>query len=378
MVLDALRSPPALPGVSDHPGHLPDVEDILGIVEVAQRHRVSGYVYRMLRAAQVTDAEIMTPLRRAVVRAAAMHMDVIQALRRVGEVFSEVGTPWAVLKGPVLAARYHQEPQLRSYADLDVLVPGSELRAAIAGLQAFGANVHPDAWRLALHDGWGEIPVVLPSGLPLDLHWHLLNRQTHRAEFTVDIPGVMRRVREVEVDGLQIPTLDSVDTVAHLCLHATTSGGNRLIWFKDIERVLRLDEMPWGALISRVEDWCIELPAAVMLDRSRALVGAPVPEALVQRLATSRGWLNLGRAVRHVAPPAAWRGGGSLDRLVTRATRQDGKASTREMLTRGLYAMIPDQIMRADREDGSFGKGISRASSDKDHYLQAVERASEA
>ena len=78
--------------------------------------------------------------------------------------------------------------------------------------------------------------------VPIDLHWHLHYSREDRRPFALDPDAMVERSRRVVVSGASVPTLDPVDTLLTLAFHAARSDGHRLVWLKDVERAVAVEE----------------------------------------------------------------------------------------------------------------------------------------
>jgi hypothetical protein len=119
--------------------------------------------------------------------------------------------------------------------------------------------------------------VALPLETEADVHWHVLNRHSIRSSFSLDMAGPLERARSVDVEGLTVPTFDSVDTLVHLALHAALGGADRLSWFEDIRRSIQIESPPWDEVIDRACGWGAGASVAVSLRRAHRALGAEVP-----------------------------------------------------------------------------------------------------
>ncbi len=313
-----------------------DVEGLLAQVEqqqllvAARRHRVVGCVRNSVRHLPgAVDPSLDRQLAEDVSSGLAQHMRALSALHDVSRALADVTSTWAVVKGPVLSAHVYDRSDLRSYKDLDVLVRPSELGAALGALEAAGCTVLDRNWTMLGERAMGELHVLMPTGIIVDLHWSLFNRQALRRSFRAPTDELLDRSVPVDVAGLEVRTLDPLDTVVHLAVHAAMTGGDRLVWFKDLEQGLR--HVPdVDALAHRARRWRAQMPVAAMLARTRRLLGAELPDLDLDDLLGSRPWSLVLRAVDARADVAAGGERGSMARLVSRSLRQDGASSALE------------------------------------------------
>lgn len=348
---------------------------IEGLTAAAHFHGVAGYVYRMLSRVEGLDREALRDLE--ALRAGGLHTHLrgVSDLPLLVEALGGAGIPWLVVKGPVLA-ELHGAPDLRAYSDLDLVVPAAAFGDALGALEHAGARVLARNWWHRLDVLAGEVPLVLPSGTAVDLHWHLLNDRALRRSFTLRMPAMLDRARPVEVLGRSVQTLDPVDTLLHLALHTAMSGGNRLVWLKDVERILLASSPVPAEAVLRARDARLELVTATILDRIAATLGTRVPPDLHDGLRASPVWRAVSAVGRRLPPPERAAPGGSVDRLVSRATRADLRTSGGELAKRaGRWARRrPDHLAETTERLGARD-GIGEDAAGRRAFLKAVGRS---
>ena len=110
---------------------------------------------------------------------------------------------------------------------------------------------------------------MLRGEIPLDLHWHLLYAAHYRSHHAIDLDGLFPRSRSATIAGRDVKTFDAVDTLLHLCLHAARSGGDRLVWMKDIERSIVVDRPDLDELVARARQARCGPEVGLMLARTK-------------------------------------------------------------------------------------------------------------
>lgn len=312
---------------------------LAGIAEAAHRHGVVGCLWTALRAGGLSERDDAAPVREQYRGNVGRYLRTLSDLELVDEVLGASGTGYLVVKGPVLAEHVYRRPDLRGSVDLDLVVAPRDFALALSSLEESGCRVYEANWRLARQRMLGELRLFTPSGTVLDLHWSLFAEQGVREAFPASVDALTRRARTVTLAGRAVRTLDELDTLVHLSLHASLSGGHRLVWCKDIEQVLLRGHeegwLDWDALVRRARRWNAGPALALMLARTRAVLGADVPEWLAGELMPTRSWRVATRLADRLAPVSRAGGGGSLARLVARSVRGDGRSSLRELTRRG-------------------------------------------
>ncbi|MFP5377557.1 MAG: nucleotidyltransferase family protein [Acidimicrobiia bacterium] len=321
-----------LPDAVEAASHL----DLAVVAAAARFHGVSGCVYRSVLplTGRPGAAGLVAGYHEGVDR----HLRALGDLAVVGPSLDAAGLDWLVLKGPVLAEVVYPRADLRSYNDLDVLVPGRDLHAAVSAVEAAGGRVLERNWPLLKELGVGELLVRLRHGTLLDLHWQVINERRTRRRFDVPLADLHRRARPVRLGAVEARTPDATDTLLHLCLHASLSGGNRLVWLKDVERAVAAEPPAWEEVLDRARRWGVGPPVAIALARSAAVLGAAVPPDVPPALAGGRAWLRLASLADRLSPPERAHGDRSPSRIVSRASSRDAASSATELARRLLAA----------------------------------------
>lgn len=264
--------------------------DLAPLLAATAHHRVASFVHLALRGLDGLDPAAAAALERTYRAGIEHHLRALGDLAGFGRCMAAAGIPWVTLKGPVLAETVYTRPDLRLYSDLDVLVPRASFPAAIDALRAGGAELLDRNWDLILREERGQLHVRLRNGTVADVHWHVVNRGHTRSSALVPVGDLVERARPVPIAGGFVPTLERVDSLLHLCLHAGMDGGGRLLSLKDIERTISSSPPDWDELAVRAYTWRINILVGAVLQRARRVVGADVPDPVLHLLLPSRGW----------------------------------------------------------------------------------------
>lgn len=269
------------------------------VAALATYHRVGGMLYESLRPTLGSTDPLVQELGQGYEAAVRGHLRVLWELTRLKPILDATGAGWAVIKGPVLVEPLYGAPGRRGYADLDVLVEPSAFRQVLEALERAGSRLLDRNWSTLHHDLRGEIHLVLPGDTPLDLHWNLVNM--YRREVWIDTSELLLRAVEIDLGGVKVQTLDDADTLLHLAVHAGLSGGDRLIWLKDIERAAALRTPAWDVVVERAREWKVSGSVGLILLRAIEALGAAVPDSIPDRL-LRRGTASFITAVDRVSP----------------------------------------------------------------------------
>jgi hypothetical protein len=350
-----------------------------GLATSTSFHGAVGYLHRAVDDWEHVPAGQQEHLRDLHDRAVLFHIKVLSDLGYLREVLGDAGVPWLVVKGPTLAVPVHGFADLRPYSDLDLVVPPSSLGGALEALEAAGSEVTDRNWTLIGRELKGEVHLKLPSGTALDLHWHLLNDRDRRQAFPIDMAELFESSRVVDVGGVEVRTLGLAHTAAYLAMHAMHSGGHRLIWLKDLHRLLRDGAVDIDVVIDQARRWRAELVLAGAASRVRHAFGSDARLSQIGRVGRRpRVWSMLTTATWRLQPVELQDGSPSLGRTVARSIRPTQTQSLRELLRRGSRHLMEPGARPAGRrgldDPGSSGFDAG-GEAGRRAYLEAVGRA---
>ena len=365
-----LRTPPATaaPGPASlvaacDPGQLADLAISEGLAGAAQA-RLGGLLPSGPASRLATEARLD----------AVRHLAYLGMLGKFAAALDRAEVTWVALKGPVLAELSYPGIS-RSYADLDLMASPPQLRRALCALQGAGAvEAEPD-WPLAVHTAKGQLSMAV-HGLPVvDLHWHLVYLRSARERWAIPTEELLERRQRVRLKEVDAWSLDPCDFLAHLALHASFGAVQQLRRLLDIERTIDTRPPDWPVLVQRCRTWRVGLPVSVMLNRACQILGAAVPEEVVEELAGSRPNRLLVRQLGEWAPAGRLPAGRSVKNGLTRSLRDNLLATTGEFAGQSLQAIV-QMLRRRVTWPGDRGQGEDTGiPAGLDGYLELVERA---
>lgn len=264
------------------------------LIAAARYHRVLNLVHLAMEGRPGVDEELAAGMKRYYLHQVGHHLRAMEDLATLSEAFGARAIPWLLVKGPVLSEVIYERPDLRVYHDLDVVIPRDAFPAAIDTLQSSGFELLDRNWDLIRREGRAQLHLSLRLGTVADVHHHLLNRASVRDSFTMPMDDILSRARTVTVGAVPVQTLDAVDTLLHVCIHAALAGGHRLIWLKDVEQAVSREAPAWEDVVDRARSWRAGSLVAVVLRRARDELGCSVPPEVVRSLFRSRamGWVT--------------------------------------------------------------------------------------
>lgn len=346
------------------------------LLQAAEHHRVATFLSPSADAGPA-PADVQQRLRLVTIRRkfaqARMSVDLEQIVRAA----NGLDRPWALLKGPVLVATAY-DGSGREFSDIDVLVDGRDMQRMTTLLLDAGGVLLDRNFGLLSAITSGEIGIRMPSGTMVDLHWHPIHSERVRRHFRMPTADLLERTQPVELsNNMTVLGLDPTDALLYLSLHACLSGGERLLWFKDIDLVSR--RLPWDEehLLDRALRWRIGAPVGLMLQRAKVLFDTPIDPRLPRRLCTRPLLRATGAALDRCAPPHR-QSRNSHDRTFYRSVRPSTTATFVELVKHTLSGqVVPSRFdsvrpWRAYQGQGVPPTSIESSPSERRKYFERV------
>lgn len=198
------------------------------IKRLAEVHRLSGLLAWSVSAA-LPPAE--RPWRDSVLMTHhSRHQRFTGQLHSLVMELDNAGVPAVVLKGPVLAERFHPVPFLKLSHDLDILVRMSEIPTVTRLMLASGFRlVGGFPWRIQRNCEHHLNFVAAANGLMVEVHYSFkAGAHLFPSEEFID-----RSVNWRSANGLDFRVLAPADEVFYLIVHAAGHAFQRLRWLYD-------------------------------------------------------------------------------------------------------------------------------------------------
>ena len=263
--------------------HLP-LDMVPALIGAAQAHGVEAWLAACAPSAGDAWARLATDRPRFL----AVQARTMSAAREIGARLDGSGIRSVLLKGLSIARTAYPRPDLRYSVDLDVLVPPAHFGLIIDTLVTERYRLLDVNWPVIAARVPAQLRLTSPNGTLVDLHWHVLNQPDLRAEFHLPTSCLLARSQPLAGDGLR--TLAPADQLIHACVHAALSGGNRLLWLVDLDRIVRSGNLDWDFIVSTAIWSRTGLAVALMLARTRTIFHTPIDDHTLQRLAGGSGW----------------------------------------------------------------------------------------
>ena len=206
--------------------------------------------------------------------------------------------PW---KGPVLAATAFGNVALRQFGDLDILVREQDATAAKDLFLSSGYRPAPQessSQGEAFYNARKVCELVRGDGrVVVELHWAITS-QTF--PFRLNSASLWEQVETVSLEGASVPNLCPEDLLLVLCVHGAKHHWGKLMWICDIAELLQAyaKQIDWPSLMSRARSLGGARMLALGLVLARDLLGAKLPEGVLQQIGSDPKVALLAEEVR--------------------------------------------------------------------------------
>jgi hypothetical protein len=209
-------------------------------------------------------------------------------LRKVVEALDGRGVPVILLKGLALSEIVYEKSALRPMTDLDLLVPEELVACAQETVHQLGYSpIGIVEQQLDTEQNHRHLPALQRPGTPamVEIHRHIVRRDS---ALYFDIRGFWERSREVSIGEVRTRILAPEDLLIHLSLnyfldrrfHSLAA----LRQLCDVAESVKhyQHQIQWPALLDNAREYGVEGSVTSVLYQAKVLLGAPVPDDLLQ------------------------------------------------------------------------------------------------
>ena len=196
-------------------------------------------------------------------------------IKELKEFLDPKGIPFILLKGASAMLRLYPEPGLRTFCDLDILIPPDRVpqfkkAMTIAGYKASSEMNSPEDEELFKFEGHLD-PLRKEEGFAIEPHLSILSgRGTH----LIAVPEVWEEKEEASSDGIMDYHLNKEHSIIHALVdcvkHLSGSGFIEVKWFIDLLYAINTWRIDWSKIMNISRTWSVEkeiLPFVVTLNQ---------------------------------------------------------------------------------------------------------------
>jgi hypothetical protein len=262
------------------------------VLDWAGYHHVTTLLHHHLQSVGkgLVPADVLQELRvryhGIAARGLKLDMELLSLLREL----EEADAPGVIWKGPALAHTLYPSPELRTYADLDIILRREDRARARAVFRRRGYAPPPGSLVTEdqLFEAEGEDATLWnpATAIPLDLHWGSIRR--YRSSVT-DFQDLWSEHDTLELHGQTLRILRSDTLLLALSVHGAKHGPfpwPALKWITDMEAYLRGHPPAWWPpVVERArKEGCLRM-LLLGLALAEEILEAPLPPAVRASLA---------------------------------------------------------------------------------------------
>jgi len=255
--------------------------DWAALLAATRAQRLTGFLAAAVAdGAFPTTDDQYTDAAEAHLAAMALVLRLERLLLNVAEQFAIAGIDMRVLKGSAVAHRFYPDPSLRSFNDVDVLVPSDAFDEAVRVLaRCGGARQYPQP-RPGFDRRFSKgTSFDMPCGLEVDLH-----RTFASGPFglTVRLDDLWERSWPFQLGGVELRALDLEPCFLGLCYHAALGDAvPKLLALRDIAQVLACAELDDVRVRSLARGWRAEAALARAMSLTALTLDLGMPHPLI-------------------------------------------------------------------------------------------------
>jgi len=289
------------------------------LLQLAEEHGVIGQLAAFLndRNAPAAPSEFKETLLERQRTQNFQTLRLTAELLRLLELFRAQGIPALVIKGPVLAAQAYNDPSMRGYGDLDLLVRQRDIRRATEFMIASGYQAAVSFSAIDARKIPGQYLFSKPdSDLLVELHNDLTLRYFPHP---LPIEDFFARQIRVRLDAHEIPAPCMEDELVLICIHGAKHFWERLSWIADVAGlVLRQTSIDWERAGSSARAVQAEHLLHTGLRLAVGVLHARLPGAVSFRVRNDAVAAKLAARALHWLPAAGYAPPGLFERAAFR------------------------------------------------------------
>ncbi len=183
-------------------------------------------------------------------------------IKELKEILEPEGIPFILLKGASAMLRLYPQPGLRTFCDIDILIPPEKAdlfkkTMAAAGYEPISARNSPEDEELLKFDSHLD-PLCKNGSIAIECHLNILGA---KGDHSIINPEIWQEREEANTDG-PVSHLNGehfiIHTLLHFSKHLSNEGFSEIKWFIDLLYAIKAGNIDWTRLWSTARKWAIE------------------------------------------------------------------------------------------------------------------------
>jgi hypothetical protein len=275
---------------------LPRITELAGgetdwqaLVDLARQHRVSALlapVFDSLSVEGIIPEAAAARLRTDSLMATATALHFQSVLEDVLKVLQRESIPVIALKGLALSHLLYAEPHRRPCGDIDILVHEEDyprLHEALVAAKYAALDDKELPYQSSSLETTFEQHFLAPGGgVQIEVHTDSIKLGVRPA----GADAVWQRAVPVRIGSVEALSLSPRDLALMLPIHLHRHGFIRLLWFKDIDLLVRQHsgQIDWDVVIEDARQEGAKSSLFLSLGYAKKLLGTPVPDEALKKM----------------------------------------------------------------------------------------------
>jgi len=270
--------------------------DLNALISVVNQHGILPLVYKTIKSLQchssslntqhvTLSAEILTELKAHYMSISQRNMLMSAELIKIMNLLKENSIEALAFKGPALSQIAYGDITLRQYTDLDVLVKKEDIYKIDTLLKARGyqrvLKLSPVQEKVYIQNAQ-DLGFYHPkSGLHFEMHWSLLNEDY---PMQINLDTIWKNPQTVKINQQEIKTFPIQELLPYLCIHGSKHLWERIEWIKDIDLLIRKEDIDWEKIVKKVDGSGFEVMIYLGLSLAMRLFKTPLPKHITDHI----------------------------------------------------------------------------------------------
>lgn len=260
------------------------------LIQLSRKHGVFPLLYQNLKLTSVKqlDSQVLEKLQKYAQATAIQNTIFTRDLLKILALFKSNDIQALPFKGPSLAVAAYQNLSLRSFCDLDILIPKKDCLKAIDVLIKQGHYQPNRSWHF-LNKKWEKTYLKsyrefsLTNGIvSIDLHQDLTVEGYLSSEFSFEY--LWNNHETIDIATHSIPNFGQIDSLLYLCVHASKECWRKLKWICDIAEFVHMHpNLDWHCVFEQAQTLHCERRVLTGLLLAHHLLDLSLPEIVLQR-----------------------------------------------------------------------------------------------
>jgi hypothetical protein len=302
--------------------------DWILLLRLASEHGLVPLLERHLREIETErlPEDFLLSLRREARENSIRALFLSAELQRVLVALRAGGISAVTYKGPTLAERAYGDASLRSFNDLDIVIPQKFMTVVREGMASLGYRTKLAKERfvaVSQRDIPGEYAFVHEAnGARIEIHTEFTLRHFPRIP---DLEGMIERASTLSCGGKEIPVFAVEDDLLLLAVHGAKDLWARLLWVADVaELVKQSKQFDWTEAFARAESMKSARMLRLSLTLATEIPGLTLPRYATELLGKDSTAIKLATTIRRRLLGLTRMSDGVLARSLYRIRTVDG------------------------------------------------------